>query len=86
MRMQQAVMPEAGGLRAVAAPDGAELTCTVILPAYAEAPVAAGQPLGTAAFFCGDSLVFEVPLTASESVGKRTLLSSAGMLLDILFK
>ena len=82
----QAVMPEAEGLRAVAAPNGAELSCTVILPEYAEAPVTAGQPLGTAAFYCGDSLVFEVPLTAAEDVARRDFRSSAAMLLGNLFK
>ena len=83
---ETALLPLSGDLRAVAAQNGAALSCEILLPQYAEAPVTAGQPLGTAAFFCGDSLVFEVPLTASESVGKRDFRAALGMLLDILFK
>jgi len=81
-----AVMPQTGALRAIAAPNGAELSCTVILPKYIEAPVFAGQTLGTAAFYCADTLVFEVPLTAAEDVPKRSFAASVALLLDNLFK
>lgn len=82
---QQAVLLHADALRAVAAPNGAALSCTVVLPMYAEAPVRAGQTLGTAAFYCGDTLAFEIPLTAAESVPRRDFFAAWQTLVAKLF-
>ena len=81
-----AVLLRAGDLLAAAAPRGEQITCTVILPEYAEAPVYAGQQLGWAAFYCGDSLLYEAALSAADDVPRRSLPDSLQMLLGKLFK
>lgn len=73
-------------LLSIAAPIGAELSGIVVLPKYAEAPVRKGQPLGNVAVYCGDSLVYEVPLLAAASVSRRSFLDSFAVLLENLFK
>lgn len=83
---EDAVMLRAGDLLAAAAPNGEQITCTVILPEYAEAPVRAGQQIGWAAFYCGDSLLYEFPLTADADVPRRRLRDSLRMLLGKMFK
>lgn len=84
--LSRAVIAEPAGLRAIAAKNGCEITCTVILPAYAEAPVQRGDRLGTAAFYCGDTYLYEVPLLAADSVPVRGFRDSAGILLANMFK
>lgn len=84
--LSRAVIAEPDGLRAIAAKNGCEITCTVILPAYAEAPVLRGDVLGTAAFYCGDTYLYEVPLRAADSVPVRGFWDSAGILLANMFK
>ena len=80
----RAVLPETGALRAVAAPKGEQITCCTVLPDYLEAPVRKGQHIGTAAFYSGDTLLYETELTAGESVPRRTLLLSLRRLLRAL--
>ena len=80
-----AVLPEAGELLSVASPKGSRITTVTLLPAYAEAPVRRGEQLGTAAFYCGDALLYEIPLTAAEDVPKRSLKATARLLLTALF-
>ena len=81
-----AVLAESAALRAAAVPKNAALTCTVLLPRYVEAPVAAGEMLGEIAFYSGDTLLYESPLTAAEAVPRRRLKETLRMLLDNLFK
>lgn len=66
-----AVMPETGELLSIAAPKDERISSVVVLPAYLEAPVYKGQQIGTAAFYCGDSLLYETPITAAEAVPRR---------------
>ena len=81
-----AVTAEPGALRAVAAPKGREISCVVVLPEYLTAPVEQGETVGTAAFYCGDTYLYEIQLTAAESVGKRSFADAAAMLLANMFK
>ena len=81
-----AVIAESTELRAAAVPKNAELTCTVILPKFVEAPVRAGAVLGEIAFYSGDTLLYESPLTAAQAVPRRSLGETLRMLLDNLFK
>lgn len=73
-------------LLSIAAPIGAELSGVVVLPKYAEAPVRKEQPLGTVAVYCGDTLVYEVPLLAAEAVPRQSFRGSFAVLLENLFK
>ena len=81
-----AVLPETAELIAAAAPKGSRITAAVSLPAYAEAPVRRGQKLGTAAIYCDDTLLYEIPLTAADSVSRRDLRATAALLLRALFR
>ena len=84
--LSRAVIAEPAGLRAITAKNGCEITCTVVLPAFAEAPVQQGDVLGTAAFYAGDTYLYEVPLLAADSVPARGFRDSAGILLANMFK
>ena len=44
----------------------------LVLPEYVEAPVRKGQRLGTAAFYQGDTYLYEVPVTAVSDVPRLT--------------
>lgn len=82
----EAVLPETGGLRSIASPKGSRITAVTVLPAYAEAPVRKGERLGTAAFYCRDTLLYEIPLTAAADVPRRGLKETAALLLRALFR
>ena len=84
--LSRAVIAEPEKLLAVTAKNGVQVSCEVILPAYAEAPVRRGDRLGTAAFCCGDTLLYEIPLLAAEDVPARGFLDSAKILLANMFK
>jgi hypothetical protein len=62
------------------------LSTLLCLPQYAEAPVLQGQVLGSAAFYSGDSLLCEIPMTAAESVPVRDFRQTLRMLVAALFK
>ena len=81
----EAVLPVCGTLLSASVPKGSRISTLTLLPSYAEAPVRQGQQLGTAAFFCGDTLLYEVPLTAAESVPERGLRDTAVRLLAAVF-
>jgi len=81
-----AVIAETAALHAAAVPKDTEFSCIVCLPRYLEAPVRQGDLLGEAAFYCGDTLLYEAPLTAAEDVPRRTLKETLRMLLGNLFK
>ena len=80
------VTAEPETLCAVAAPKGVPLSTLLCLPQYAEAPVRQGQVLGSAAFYSGDSLLCEIPMTAAESVPVRDFRQTLRMLVAALFK
>ena len=82
---EAAVLPETGDLLAAAVPKGGTISCVTVLPAYAEAPVRRGAKLGTAAFYCGDTLLFETPLTAAADVPRRGFRETLQMLIHALF-
>ena len=82
----EAVLAESGDLRAVAVPQRASLSCIVILPQYAEAPVCAGDVLGEIAFYCDDTLLYETPLIAADDVPYRGFRETFCLLLENLFR
>ncbi len=47
-----------------------ELSNVIVMPAYVSAPVKKGQKVGVAAFYNGDTLVYETPIIAKNSVEK----------------
>ena len=83
--VESAVLAEPGALRSIAAPNGAQISCEVVLPAYAEAPVHRGDRLGTVAFYCGEEHLYETELTAADSVARRGFAESLRMLCGLLF-
>ena len=48
--------------------NGGELRTRVVIPGYITAPVNIGQPIGSAAFYSGDTLVYEAPIVAAKAV------------------
>jgi D-alanyl-D-alanine carboxypeptidase (penicillin-binding protein 5/6) len=80
-----AVLPETGALLSIAAPKGGSISNVVVLPKYLEAPVKCGDIIGNAAFYCGDTLVYESPLTAAEDVPRRGFREAFRMLLNSLY-
>ena len=65
-------LPEAGRKVLVQKSQVAGLSQTVTLPEQVEAPVAAGQQVGTLAVCSGEAVVLEVPIQAAETVEKLT--------------
>jgi len=51
-----------------------ELRTVTVIPEYINAPVEKGQRLGTAAFYSGDTLVWETDIVVKESVPRLTYL------------
>ena len=49
-----------------------EVRTKVVIPEYITAPVYEGQPVGTAAFFNGDTLVFETDIIIKSTVRALT--------------
>lgn len=80
-----AVLPETGTLLSIAAPKGESISSVVTLPLYLEAPVRRGETVGSAAFYCGDTLLYEAPLTAAEDVPRRGFFETLQMLLHAMF-
>ena len=65
-------LPEAGRKVLVQKSQVAGLSQTVTLPEQVEAPVAAGQQVGTLTVCSGEAVVLEVPIQAAETVEKLT--------------
>ena len=65
-------LPEAGRQVLVQKSQVAGLSQTVTLPEQVEAPVAAGQQVGTLTVCSGEAVVLEVPIQAAETVEKLT--------------
>lgn len=57
----------AQGKAAVSKADGGLVT-KVVIPDYISAPVRKGQPVGYAAFYCGDTLVYDTQIVANSEV------------------
>lgn len=76
----QPVLPS-GSTLLVEKTKAGQLTQSVELPAEVEAPVAAGQVLGTLTVRAGDEVLLELPLQAEQAVEK---LSWGGMLKRLL--
>ena len=83
---ETAVLAAEGMLCAAAVPKGKTLSAVVILPKCVSAPIAAGQQIGMAAFYCGDTCLYECPLTAVQDVPKRGFFAAFTMLLAKLCK
>ncbi len=81
-----AVLIGTGELLSAALPKGEQTGNVTILPKWLEAPVKKGTKIGTAAFYCGDTLIFEMPLLAAEDVPRRTFTDTFQMLLRALFR
>lgn len=84
----RAVMLSADALRslAVAEKSRGSLKTEIFLPEYIDAPVHAGQKVGTLAFYDGSTLLYETPLMTEKSVRKITFSSSFMKILRKLFK
>ena len=67
----QPVLTDAGDLL-VGKGEAANAVCEVILPESVEAPVAAGQTLGSVRITSGETLLAELPLVAAEEVARLT--------------
>ena len=74
-------VPPSGSTLLVEKTKAGQLTQSVELPAEVEAPVAAGQALGTLTVRAGDEVLLELPLQAEQAVEK---LSWGGMLTRLL--
>ena len=83
---EDAVLVEMDALYAAAVPKGKHISAEVILPKRVAAPVAAGQVIGAAAFYCGDTLLYETALIAADPVPKRGFWEALTMLLAKLCK
>ncbi len=70
--VERAVLIRPGVMKGLVVPrDCTELETVMVVPRYVEAPVRSGQKLGTAAFYQGDTLLYETTVVASDSVRRR---------------
>lgn len=83
---EEAVLCETAELCAAAVPKGKRITALVILPGCVPAPVTFGQTIGHAAFYCGDTCLYETAILAADDVPKRDFRTSCTMLLAKLCK
>ena len=81
-----AVLAETGDLLSISLPKGERISTVIVMPKWAEAPVRQGDAVGTAAFYCGDTLISETPLLAAEDVPRRRFCDTLRMLLGALFR
>jgi hypothetical protein len=81
-----AVLAETGDLLSIALPKGERISTVIVMPRWIEAPVKEGDPVGSAAFYCGDTLISETPLLAAEDVPRRRFSDTLRMLLGTLFR
>lgn len=84
--MDSAVLTEPLQLVSAAIPKGASVSCVVVLPNYAEAPIRTGDVLGCVAFYCEDTMLYETALCAAASVERRGFWDSFTLLLENMFK
>ena len=70
--VERAVLAEPGKLKGLAIPRSCgELETVMVLPRYVQAPVRKGQKLGQAAFYQGDTLLYETDVAAAAAVDVR---------------
>lgn len=70
--VERAVLAEPGKLKGLAIPRSCgELETVMVLPQYVQAPVRKGQKLGQAAFYQGDTLLYETEVEAADAVRVR---------------
>ena len=70
--VERAVLAEPGRLKALVIPRSCgELETVMVLPGYFRAPVRKGQKLGSAAFYQGDTLLYETDVVAADAVRER---------------
>lgn len=70
--VERAVLAEPGRLKALVIPRSCgELETVMVLPGYLRAPVRKGQKLGSAAFYQGDTLLYETDVVAADAVRER---------------
>ncbi len=84
--MDAAVLTEPAVLFSAAVPKGGSISCVVVLPNYAEAPVHRGDALGRVAFYCEDTLLYETTLCAVADVQRRSFWDAFALLLGNMFK
>lgn len=70
--VERAVLAEPGKLKGLAIPRSCgELETVMVLPRYVQAPVRKGQNLGQAAFYQGDTMLYETDVAAAAAVDVR---------------
>lgn len=70
---ESAVETEFEGMSDIVVPKGAKLLSTVsVIPQFADAPVKKGQRIGTAAFYSGETLVYETYIVAKKDIPRLT--------------
>ena len=85
--IESAVMIGAESLKELVVPKySGELSASVLIPQYVDAPVKKGQRIGVAGFYNGDTLLFETALVAQQTVDKVDFVHGIGKSLDILYK
>lgn len=70
--VERAVLAESGPLKGLVVPRSCtELETVMVLPRFVQAPVRKGQKLGHAAFYQGDTLLYETDVAAADAVPVR---------------
>ena len=70
--VERAVLAESGPLKELVVPRSCtELETVMVLPRFVQAPVRKGQKLGHAAFYQGDTLLYETEVAAADAVPVR---------------
>lgn len=70
--VERAVLAESGPLKGLVVPRSCtELETVMVLPRFVQAPVRKGQKLGHAAFYQGDTLLYETEVAAADAVPVR---------------
>lgn len=82
----EAVLVETGDLLSVALQKGKQIASVTVLPRWLEAPVEKNARIGTAAFYCDDTLICEAVLRTAEAVPRRKWTDTMRMLLCALFQ
>ena len=75
-KLSELVVPKSGG----------ELSVSVLIPQYVEAPVAKGQTVGRVGFYDGDTLLYETDLIALSTVEEMGFYEAMRKCLSILYK
>lgn len=84
----RAVMINAENIIPAVVPKGKEqsLKTVIFMPEYIEAPVEKGQKIGSVAFYCEDTLLYETSLVTASSVSKNTFMQCFKKIMVKMFK